>query len=138
MKLEYKIAMKEGQNGDAAIIYIGPIMIGRQKDNPFTSPTREYPVDFGEQFNETYSLQLTIPQGYEVEDLPKNISMAMEEKAGKFQYQITQVDNKILLNYYLSIDKVIFIPSEYLALKNFFNQVINKQAEQIVLKKTKI
>ena len=135
VKFEYKIAMKEGQEGDAAIIYIDPILIGRQKDNPFTSPMREYPVDFGELFNETYSLQLKIPEGYTVEELPKNISMAMEGKAGQFQYQITQVDNKILLNYRLSLDKVIFVPSEYQALKNFYNLVINKQAEQIILKK---
>jgi len=136
--IDYKIAMKEGQEGDAAIIYIDPILIGQQKDNPFTSPTREYPVDFGAPFSESYNMQLTIPEGYLVEELPKSKSLVMEGKAGQFQYQVSQVGNKILLNYRFAIDKTLFIPSEYPTLQKFFNLVINKQAEQIILKKTTI
>ena len=134
--IDYKIAMKEGQDGDAGIIYIDPILIGRQKDNPFTSPMREYPVDFGAPFSESYTMLLTVPEGYAVEELPQSKSLVMEGKAGLFQYMVTQVGNKISLNFRFSINKTLFIPSEYPTLQNFFNLVINKQAEQIILKKT--
>lgn len=136
--IEYKIAMKEGQDSDASVIYIDPILINRKKNNPFTSPTREYPVDFGVPFIEQYNLQLTIQEGYTVEALPESKSFALGEKGGQFLYQISQVGNKIVLNLRLSIDKAIFLPSEYPNLKEFYNQVINKQAEQIILKKTTI
>jgi len=135
---KYNFAMKEGPDSDAGIIYIDPVLIDRQKSNPFTSPTRTYPVDFGLPFIQTYNLQLTIPEGYSVEELPKNVSLGLSEKGGKFLYKITQVSNKIVLNIRFSIDKAIFIPSEYLNLKEFYNLVINKQAEQIILKKTTI
>lgn len=136
--IDYKISMKEDQDGEVGIMYINPILIDRQKENPFTSPTREYPVDFGAPYSEAYNLQLTIPEGYAVEELPKSNSLVMEGKAGQFKYQVTQVGNKIVLNFRLSIDKALFLPLEYPALQNFFNLVINKQAEQIILKKTTI
>lgn len=136
--IEYKIDSKEEQNADAGIIYINPVLVGRQNSNPFSSPTREYPVDFGVPFSEAYSLQLTIPEGYSLEELPKSKMLVLPEKGGKFQYQVTQVGNKIMLNFRLSIDKTLFIPSQYESLKEFYNLVINKQAEQIILKKTTI
>ena len=135
---KYNIALKEAPDSDAGIIYIDPVLIERQKSNPFTSPTRTYPVDFGLPFIQTYNFQLTIPEGYSVEELPKSASFGLSEKGGKFQYQVAQVGNKIVLNMRFSIDKAIFIPSEYLNLKEFYNLVINKQAEQIILKKTTI
>ncbi len=136
--IEYKIAMKEGLDKEASVIYIDPVLINSHKNNPFTSPAREYPVDFGQSFSEVYNLQLTIPEGYSVEELPKSASLAMAENGGKFQYQAAQVDNKIILNFRFSIDKTLFVPSEYQNLKEFYNLVIKKEAEQIILKKTTI
>jgi len=133
--IDYKFVMKEAQNSNAGIIYIDPVLTDRQKDNPFTSPSRDYPVDFGAPFTEIYNLQLTIPAGYAIEELPKNKSMVLPDKGGQFQYEVNQVGNIIVVGFRLSIDKTLFIPSEYQALKNFYNLVINKQAEQIILKK---
>lgn len=138
LDVNYKIVMKEGPEGDAGIIYIDPVLINRHKDNPFTSTTRVYPVDFGEPFTEGYHLQLTIPEGYKAEELPESALFALEGKGAQFHYQISQSGNKIMLNLSLSIDKIQYTPAEYQALKNFYDQVINKQAEQIILKKTTI
>jgi len=136
VSIAYKIAMKEGQDTDAGIIYIDPVLVNRHKDNPFTSPTRIYPVDFGVPFTEGYNMQLTIPEGYKAEGLPESKSFVMEGKGAQFLYQISQVENKIVLNLRFSIDKTQYIPSEYQALKTFYDLVVNKQAEQIILKKT--
>lgn len=136
VNIAYKIAMKEGADSDAGVLYIDPVLINRHKDNPFTSPTRVYPVDFGVPFSEIYTMQLTIPKGYTIEELPKSESYVMEDKGGQFLYQISQVDDKIILSLRFSIGKTLFIPSEYQALKNFYDLVVNKQAEQIILKKT--
>jgi len=45
------------------------------------------------------------------------------------------VDQIILVNMVFTINKTLFLPDEYATLRNFFDLVINKQAEQIVLKK---
>ncbi len=135
---EYKVTTKEEQEPDASILYIDPVLINRHTDNPFTSPTREYPVDFGVPFSEGYNLQLTIPDGYKVDEMPESTSLVLEGKAGQFLYQVSQMGNKIVLNLRFSIDKTQFIPAEYEALKNLYNLVINKEAEQIILKKITI
>jgi hypothetical protein len=138
VNINYKFAIKEAEEADAGIIYIDPVLSDRQKKNPFTSPTREYPVDYGMPFSQTYSMQLTIPEGYSIEELPKSTSLTLQDKGGKFQYRVSQLGNKIIVNFRLSIDKSLFIPAEYSSLMEFYNLVINKQAEQIILKKTVI
>ena len=131
----YKFDLKEKQEGDAAILYIDPIIFERQKTNPFTATSRIYPVDFGIPITQYYNMQFTIPEGYTVEEVPKNISYALDGRGCQFQYQVTQIDQKILVTMALFVNKTLFLPSEYPSLRNFFDLVINKQAEQLVLKK---
>ena len=138
MTIEYKIALKEKPDTTAGIIYIDPVLIVREKENPFKSPARNYPVDFGVPFVEYYNLQLIIPDGYMVEELPQNKFLTLEDKGGQFQYGVSQVGDKILVNFNFTINKPIFLPSEYLMLRSFYDLVINKEAEQIVLKKKPI
>jgi hypothetical protein len=45
------------------------------------------------------------------------------------------MDNRIILNLRFSIDKSLFLPEEYKNLKEFFDLIVAKEAEQIVLKK---
>lgn len=135
VQINYKFAMKEGPDGDAGIIYVDPVLIGRLKVNPFTSPEREYPVDYGVAFTDMYSFQLSIPEGYTVAELPETKTYALPGQGGLFLYQTTQVGDKIVLNLRLTIDKSLFVPSEYPVLKTFYDLVINKEAQQIILKK---
>jgi hypothetical protein len=123
---------------DTEMVYIDPVLVARMKDNPFSAPSREFPIDFGATFNETYQIQLTIPKGYVVDELPKTVSFSAEDKSGSFLYQATQLGDKIIINTILSIEKPIFVQTEYLIIKNFFDTVIAKQTEQIVLKKAGI
>jgi hypothetical protein len=111
------------------------MVTGRMTKNPFTILTREYPVDFGVPFNQTYRLNLLIPDGYKVDELPKSKSIVLGDKVGTFNYQIAQMDKRVALNMRFSIQKSLFYSSEYGMLKDFFDLVVAKEAEQIVLKK---
>ncbi len=133
-KAQIKIKSDNDQ-ADADVIYIDPIVVGKMKNNPFSAPTREFPVDFGVPFNETYQLHLTIPQGYVIDELPENKNFAIEDKSGFFLYQTSQLGDKIIITTRFSIDKPLFVQTEYQSIKEFFDIVIAKQSEQIVLKK---
>ncbi len=132
---EYKISLKEGQEAGSDIVYIDPIVIGRVRSNPFNSPQREYPVEFGVPSYDIFTIQFKIPEGYKVDELPKNLSMTTEDNGAKFVYQVVQAQNKIVVSLRISIDKTTFLPSEYQGLKEFYNAIVNKEAEQIILKK---
>ncbi len=132
---KYNVILDGGSEDEASILYINPIVSGKLQKNPFSSPSREYPVDFGAPFSETYRLNLTIPEGYQVEELPKGASIVLGDKNGKFSYAIGQMDKRIVVNMRFSIDKPMFLPAEYTNLKDFFDMVVAKESEQIVLKK---
>ena len=61
--------------------------------------------------------------------------MTTEDNGAKFVYQVVQAQNKIVVSLRISIDKTTFLPSEYQGLKEFYNAIVNKEAEQIILKK---
>ncbi len=131
----YDVNIESNGDEDASILYIYPMATKRMTKNPFTTLTREYPVDFGVPYTESYKLNLTIPDGYQVEELPKSKSIVLDDKVGIFTYQIAQMDRRVVLNMRFSILKSLFLPSEYPNLKSFFDLIVAKEAEQIVLKK---
>lgn len=131
----YNIILQNESEPDADILYFNPVLIDRITNNPFTSPTREYPVDYGVSSSEIYQLNLIIPDGYKVEELPQSRSFALGGKGGSFIYKIVQTDNIVSFSMRLNIDKTLLLPDEYINLQEFYNIIVAKESEQIVLKK---
>lgn len=136
--INYKFARKETVDSNAGGIYINPILTERMKKNPFASPERFYPVDFGLPFIKLYNFQLTIPEGYTVDEVPQSKSYALPDNGGSFMYKVAKLGDKVSVSFRFSIDKTLFLPSEYEALKSLYDFLINKQSEQIILKKAHI
>lgn len=124
----------ESENGND-VLYFNPILVNRLTDNPFSAPKRSYPIDFGAPFFETYQLNLTIPEGYKVEEIPQPRSIVLPDKSAAFRYSATQTNNNIVVSMLMNMDKTLFLPEEYKALQDFYNLIIAKESEQIVLKK---
>jgi hypothetical protein len=120
-------------NGD--LIYVNPIIVERQETNPFSLPDRKYPVDFGYARQEQLLTTLMIPEGYEVESLPESIQMKLPNNAGSFQFFVQSSGNSVQIRCVTNIAKPVYIYNEYPALKEFFNQVVKKESEMVILKK---
>lgn len=116
-------------------IYFNPLVYGIQEDNPFKTEVREYPVDFGTSFEDIILSKVTIPAGYDVEELPQSKAFALPAGAGKFFYSTNKTGNIITVTCQLIINKGKFMPEEYHILREFYTQVVAKQGEQLVLKK---
>lgn len=117
------------------LIYINPFVSEQWEENPFKLEAREFPVDFISPLRENYMLTLKIPEGYEVDELPKNEMVTLPGGAGKFSYFMQQADNTISFRCTVSLTKTLFTGPEYPYLKQFFAKIVEKEAEQIVLKK---
>ena len=131
---KYKIESEQQIAGD--IIYLDAVLEKPFDESPFKQEKRIYPVDFGYPFSKKYILNLKIPEGYQPEELPEKLALALPDKGGRFTFICSMMNNSIQLRYDLSINKPMFIPDEYPALKFFFEKAISKLSEQIVLKKT--
>jgi hypothetical protein len=116
-------------------IYINPMLFFTQKENPFKLEKREYPIDFVFPHQDKYMINLSLPEGYVIESLPKSATIVMEENIGSFKYNIGSTNNIIQIGVVLDINAATLAPDYYATLKDFFNKMIEKQSEKIVLKK---
>lgn len=116
-------------------LYIMPLVFEQLKENPFQVVSREYPIDFGYAREKTIIVNYTIPQGYSVTKLTEDASMKLPGNTAFFIRKTTVTDNKVTITYKFNINKSLFPPAEYSDLREFYNQIITKQADPIVLKK---
>jgi hypothetical protein len=116
-------------------IYINPQLFFTQVHNPFKQETREYPIDYGFPFVEKYNISIDIPDGYMVETLPKSTQLNMEENIGGFKFIVNSSGNKIQLMITNQINTPIISSEYYSMLKDYYQGIITKGTEKIILKK---
>jgi Domain of Unknown Function with PDB structure (DUF3857)/Transglutaminase-like superfamily/Domain of Unknown Function with PDB structure (DUF3858) len=120
---------------NGAFIYFKPVLYSNWEVNPFKSPTRTFPIEFPYPSAENYTLSLTLPKGYKIDEMPKAVSSIFQGGEAGFHYAITQTDNKINLRIKIQIRKAVYESKNYEQLKEFFAQIAAKLDEPIVLKK---
>lgn len=120
------------------IMYINPMFSEGYRENPFKSTKRSYPVEMPYTIDETYLLQLTVPEGYVTDELPRQLVVKLNEADdGMFEYRLSESNGTISLRSRLRLKRSYFQPDEYETLREFFNMVVKKHNEQIVFKKKK-
>ncbi len=133
LKLQYTAAFSF--NPDDDLIYFNPILQDRMVDNPFKAESRIYPVEMPNCMNSTYLLDMDVPEGYVVDELPKSARVQLNEKEGSFEYLIVNKNNHIQMRCRLVLNKANFEPDDYGTLRDFYAFIVQKESEQIVLKK---
>jgi hypothetical protein len=118
------------------LIYFSPIIEADFTENPFKLQNRSYPVDMTYPIAKEKIINIDIPVGYVIEELPSPINIGLKNRGASFQYKVVKINHeKIQLVSKLNIQQIRFAPVEYEALKNFFDLVVEKQGEQVVLRK---
>lgn len=124
-------------NMDEDIIYFNPLLTEAYKTNPFVSAARNYPVEMPYTTNELISLTMEIPRGYKVDELPKSARLSFNDGEATFDY-LTQADAQLVqISCKIKVNKAVFSAEDYQFLREFYGQIVKKQAEQIVFKKIK-
>lgn len=116
-------------------MYLNPFLFDRFTENPFKTENRQYPVDFTTPIEQRLTLILKLPEGWAVEELPKSTRMTLPTKDASISFTSASDDKTINIAYKLMINKPVFVQTEYNDLKVFFDQLVKKQAEMIVIKK---
>jgi hypothetical protein len=81
---------------------------------------------------------MIIPDGYVIDELPKSIIVKLNEAGdGQFEYRIAESGGTISMRSRIQLKRAYYKPAEYEMLREFFNLVVKKHNEQIVLKKKK-
>lgn len=116
-------------------LYLVPMLHLATYQNPFKTEKREYPVYFAFPWVERYIINIKIPDGYEVGFLPESTSISLPNGLGAFKYDISVNLNTLILNTSVNINSSVIDHAMYPELKEFFKNIVEKQTEQVVLKK---
>ncbi len=128
----YKISFDPGSQN---LIYFNPLLNSGLAENPFKSEQRNYPVELPYTSDETFILNMEVPEGYEVDELPKSARLLLNESDAVYEYLIEASAREIRLKSHLALRKAVFSPEDYASLKNFYANMIKKESEMIVFKK---
>lgn len=119
----------------AGKIYINPLLFFNTTQNPFVLEKRLMPVYFGYPKTDKYNINIEIPKGYKVESIPQPIKISTVNSFGSFSMNIAFDNDKIQIVIVKEINLAVVPPDLYDALKEFFQKMMEKQNEKIVLTK---
>ncbi len=131
-----KYDIKFSLNGDD-IVYFNPMMDEIEKTNPFVSAERYYPVEMNSCLDQTYILNMEVPAGYKVDELPKSARVTLNESDGMFEYIIAEGGGRIQLRCRVQLKKATYEPDDYQTLRDFYALIVKKEAEPVVFSKIK-
>ena len=120
---------------DGSHIYFNPLIIPVMSESPFKAVTRTLPVEYPYKYTTTIAASVQLPDGYEVEEMPKPLNMTTEDKALNVRVNYAMQGTKILVQYRFVVSKTLFLPQEYDILRQIYDAMIEKCNEMVVLKK---
>lgn len=121
------------EGGD--MLYFNPILIDRLKENPFKNDERQYPVDYNYPIVLKHNYSVSIPEGYIVEELPESVNLYLADDGGSYNYDISSEEGKINLKTEFIMNQTIYPSNNYGEIKKFYEEMVSKQAELVILKK---
>ena len=132
--IRYDMQLKMGED---ETLYLNPLFTEAIKTNPFSAAKRFYPLEMSFKKDDLFILDMEIPKGYKVDELPKSTSIRLNDSDGIFEYLVQDSGGSIQLRSHFMLNKTIFSAEDYNSLRDFYAVVVKKEAEQIVFKKIK-
>jgi len=114
-------------------IIIHPFLNEPISSNPLTAKKRTCEIDFNYPFSRSYISMIELPEGYLVENKPQNLKITNNNFA--LDYSIKQNGNKFFISFNYKLNKSVYSAETYSELQDFYNQVVLKGNEKLILVK---
>lgn len=101
--------------------------------NPFKEEKRQYPIDFIYPRNRSVIVSFRLPENHSLRSIPEPLGITLENGGARFNYRASLTSNILTIVCNLKIEKQVFSPEEYPALRQFFMEVTRKMAEPLQL-----
>ena len=116
-------------------LYFTPLMFLATDENPFKENERNYPIDYVYPIADKYMVNIMLPEGYEVESIPQSTKFEFNGTLASFSYIGKQNGSMLQFVITFDINKTLILPNDYEQFKKFYQLLIEKQNEKVVLKK---
>lgn len=132
---DYNITYKNGIDKIGDNLYITPLLYESNVENPFKLKTRELPLDLSYPIETKTIVNIDIPDGYVAASVPESVKFVYNTDRGFYKYVTKVIGQKITTIATFKLNQSVILPKDYVALKDFFESIVEKDAEKIVLKK---
>jgi len=131
---KYEVSINDRIYEMDSTLYLQPVLLEKMDENPFKAKERKYPVNFGVPIEKSGIVKIKIPDNFEIIEVPKSAKFALPNHAASFLFNVIKLGNTVTLQYKLIVNKTLYPFNDYPQLKAFYNEVIKKEAEPLVLK----
>ncbi len=135
LKIEFKLETAAFTNVSGDKIYLSPMAGLGLHNNPFKNPERKFNIDLDPNGEANYNLSFKIPEGYKVEELPKQAKVSFNENALSFEYLTENTAGVLKFNVRIKQKTSTIEAASYSELQRFYELMTAKMEEQAVLSK---
>ena len=115
---------------------INPMIFLNKTKNEFNqAEERRYPIDFLSPYTTTKKIELEIPEGYTIENLPKSKKIVTQDKEISYAYIVENVGNKVVVTSTLKVESAEYPKEYYPAFKQIWKTVVDSQNQVLSLVK---
>ncbi|HSQ43999.1 MAG TPA: DUF3857 domain-containing protein [Ginsengibacter sp.] len=137
LPLEQKLKFSLPVNSSGDYEYFPLNLFQGLEKNPFIADQRQTDIDFG--YEQTFQVvgKIYIPDGYQFDELPRNIKMIMPDTSIVFTRMMQADSGSVDLRIRLDFKKPVYVAADYPLFKEFYKKLFATLNEQVVIKKKK-
>lgn len=135
MPLEQKVKFSMQLNASGDYQYFSINLFQGLETNPFIAEERYTDIDYG--YNQSYKVvgKIYIPDGFEFEELPKNMKMIMPDTSIVLSRMMQADSNSLDLKLTVDFLKPFYAANMYPYFQEFYKKLFATLNEQVVIKK---
>lgn len=122
-------------NCDNGVITLPQLIVPLIEQELFKSDTRYNPIDFPTKVDETIEISLTIPEGWEIADVPAPISQNTSDKTFVMTITPSSTANTVKVSAQLLINRLIFNKRDYNGIKVLVDRIAKHSNAPFIIKK---
>ncbi|WP_179339741.1 DUF3857 domain-containing protein [Winogradskyella ludwigii] len=135
LQITYNFQSSDAIDEVGSLLYFTPLFFLKDTESPFKLEKRNYPIDFVMPQQDKYLINIMIPENYKVESMPTSEVVSFNEGDISYSYKVNNNGQYIQISIIFQLKNSLIDPLDYVVFKGFYEKIIEKQSEQIVLTK---
>lgn len=136
LKEVYEFELSNGFDKVGEKLLLKPLLFTAMEENPFKADERTHPVFFNYPSKHVKVVNILLPEGYTVEAMPEPSAVTFNGGACTYSFNTAQNGRFLRVESVFDLKTTVYNPQDYSVLKQFFNHIVEKETETIVLSKT--
>lgn len=130
-----EIKFKSHVDTSGGLIYLNPFFFRPVKESPFKSTVRDIPVEYPYPSMVSLSVNIRLPEGCTVDECPENLSLQTPDGGLVAKVVVGANYGAVIVQVKLNINKTLFLQTEYNEMCQFYEALVKKCNEMVVIKK---